>query len=137
MISFTILKLCFYDTYEEVGSCNADSTLYLVPDGTANQISYTSKPEKSFRVSDHWNWFANLKKCPYEKYIQCLSVDLPFAKKRPANGMASKPINAVQVSVIGKDGKYHAVYGEVFNRKTKTWGWIESNPLDVIASLEV
>lgn len=119
-----VLKL---NNYEVVESCNHDFSRYLVPVGTADQISYESKPDKSFRISDHWNWYANLKKCPNPHYIQCYSVDLPWAKKRLAEGKASNPVFGVQVAMIGDDGKYHVVYGEKFNRKTKTWEWIETS----------
>ena len=70
--------------YTVVGSCNKDSSLYLVPNGTEDEITYYSKPAKSFRISDHWNWYANTKKCDNERYIQCLCVDLPYAKRREA-----------------------------------------------------
>lgn len=129
---FDKLSALLHDSYEVVGSCNIDNSQYLVPNGTADEITYNSKPAASFRVSDHWNWYSNLKKCPNERYIQCLSVDAPWAKKRKAKGMASEPIYCSQVSFIGHDGKYHVVYGEKFDRKTKTWSWIETIPEEVI-----
>ena len=68
-----------------IKSCNSNSndiSKYLVPFGTENKVSYFGKPVGSFRISDHWNWYANVNKNPNEKYIQCLSVDMPWAKKR-------------------------------------------------------
>lgn len=128
---FDLLSELLKEEYEVVASCNADFSRYLVPKGTADQISYSGKPDKSFRISDHWNWFANLNKCENPNYIQCLSVDMPFAKRRPEEGKASKPILGTQVAVVGEDGKYHAVFGEKFDRKTKTWSWISTNAEDV------
>jgi len=128
---FNALAMLLWDTHDVMGSCNIDQTLYLVPSGTQDQVTYQRKPARSFRVSDHWNWYANVKKCPNERYIQCWSVDLPYPRRREEPGKASKPRMASQVSVIGKDGKYHVVYGEFFDHKTKTWGWLEANPVDV------
>ena len=122
--------------YTVVGSCNIDSTLYLVPNGTEDEITYSGKPAKSFRISDHWNWYANINKCANERYIQCLCVDLPYAKKREAPGKASKPIYACQVSVIGDDGKYHHIFGEKFDKKTKTWSWVETDLSDAIRRIK-
>lgn len=112
-------KLCL--THELVISCNDDISMYLVPKGTKNQITYSSKPVDSYRVSDHWNWFANLKKCPYEKYVQCFNVDLPKAKPRTEEGKASKPVYGIQVAYFGKDQKYHHVFGEKFDRTNGKW----------------
>ena len=49
--------------YEVVGSCNQDISRYLIPAGTKEQITYYGKPELSFRISDHWSWDSNVKKC--------------------------------------------------------------------------
>ena len=121
------------DSYEVVGSCNKDSSVYLVPKGTKNQISYYSKPAMSFRVSDHWNWYSNTKKCKNESYVQCYSTDLPRPHKRPEKGKASKPIFAAQVAMIGPDGNYHHVYGDKFNGIE--WRWVETGVDDIIAQL--
>lgn len=128
---FDILADLMKEEYEVVASCNADFSRYLVPKGTADQITYSGKPDKSFRISDHWNWFANLNKCSDPNYIQCLSVDLPWARKRIEDGKASKSITGVQVSVIGDDGKYHVVFGEKFDRKTKAWSWVDASANDI------
>lgn len=116
------------ETYTIVGSCNQDNSVYLVPNGTEDQITYYGKPAKSFRISDHWNWYSNINKCSNPNYIQCLSVDAPYAFKRNDDGKATKPRMLCQVAVVGEDGKYHAVFGEVFDRKTKRWSWLSSNP---------
>jgi len=123
-------ELCRYlsERYEVVGSCNQDISRYLVPRGTVSEITYHSKPVYSFRISDHWNWYANVNKCKNEHYIQCYSVDLPWAKKRPETGKASKPVRGFQVAYFGEDNKYHAVFGEYFNRKTNRWYWMVSSP---------
>ena len=128
---FIELSIALGADYELVESCNNDISRYLIPKGTREQITYYGKPDNSFRLSDHWNWYSSLFKCNNEHYIQCFSVDAPWSKKRVAPGKASKPIYCVQVCVMGEDKKYHCVYGERFNRRTKTWEWIESDPYEV------
>lgn len=130
---FEKLSEALKEDYVVMGSCNQDFSRYLVPIGTESQVSYMGKPENSFRISDHWNWFANVNKCPDEHYIQCLSVDLPWTRKRFAPGKPSRPVSGTQVAVFGADRKYHAVYGERYSRKTKTWDWVESTVEEVIA----
>lgn len=125
------------DEYEVLASVAKDkrqTSLYLCPKGTKDQVTYYGKPMNSFRVATHWNWRAPLKKCDKENYIQCLNVDLPFAKKRNGEGEASDPIMAEQVAVIGEDGKYHAIFGEVFDRKAREWKWLEADPKEVAAN---
>lgn len=119
------------DIYEVVGSCNQDISQYLIPKGTISDLTYYSKPEKSFRISDHWNWYSSLKKCSNPYYIQCLSVDMPRANKREIWNKATKPKHGIQVCILGGDNKYHAVYGEVYDRKTRTWSWLETDPADI------
>lgn len=94
---FNVLCELLKESYEQLGSCNLDFSRYLCPIGTANEVSYTSKPDLSFRISDHWNWYANTRKCPNEHYIQCYSKDLPWALKRKAVGMAGNPRKAACV----------------------------------------
>ena len=83
--------------YERIGSCNRDMSAYLCPIGTTEEVTYHSKPEESFRVSDHWNWYSNTVKCQDVKYIQCYSADLPWARRRPEPNKASRPIMASSV----------------------------------------
>ena len=118
-------ELCTFlsGKYENIQSCNNDMSAYLIPNGTLSQLSYYGKPEKSFRISDHWNWYSSERKCALSNYIQCFSLDAPWPQKRPAPGKASKPRAAIQVAFYGSDNKYHAVFGEVYNHKTKTWEW--------------
>lgn len=111
------------------------SDKYLLIKGTEDYVTYYEKPAMSFRCSTHWNWYEKMEKCNKEHYIQCLNVDLPFAKKRPQPGEASHKIAAEQVAFVGNDGKYHAVYGEIFDRKTRTWHWMETDPKDVALEL--
>ena len=122
-------------THVVVGSCNLDSSIYLIPKGTENEITYYSKPENSFRLSDHWNWFANLNKCDIEHYVQCYSVDMPFPNRRKEKGKASKPKIGWQVSYFGNDKKYHCIYGEKYNRNKREWSFVEADVNDVVASL--
>lgn len=124
------------DRYERLSSCNKDISEYLCPVGTSGEVTYNGKPEESFRISDHWNWYANTNKCSNPKYIQCYCVDLPWAHRRSAENKAGRPIMASCVCVFRND-KYHVIYGEKFNRKTKQWGWIESSPEEVLHTLEI
>jgi hypothetical protein len=34
--------------------------------------------------------------------------------------------------MIGHDGKYHHMFGEKFDRKTKSWSWVETDLSDVV-----
>ena len=120
---FAELVEALEDTHELVASCNNDNTMYLVPKGTADQITYNGKPDNSYRFSDHWNWYANTSKCQNEKYIQCWNVDMPRVKDRPAPGKPSSPIFASAVAKIGKDGKYHTIFGEKWSKNKKEWSW--------------
>lgn len=125
------------DDYDLIAAFNKQkpgSDKYLAPKGTEDQITYYEKPANSFRCSTHWNWRESLEKCNKENYIQCLNNDLPFAKTRKEDGGPSEYIKAEQVAVIGEDGKYYAVFGEVFNRKKREWKWLEADPKEVASN---
>ena len=123
--------------YEMIGSCNKDASRYLVPSGTADQITYRGKPVNSFRVSDHWSWYSSLKKCPERSYIQCYSADAPVPKPRPYGKQdnATKPVMGKQVCIQLADGKYHHVFGDKYDRSTHRWTWVENDPREVVAAL--
>jgi hypothetical protein len=111
-----------------VESCNNDLSSYLLPNTTnVEDVSYYGKPLWSFRMSDHWNWYANVKRCNTWNYIQCNSIDMPWARRR-IDYRATKPLRGYQVCVMAEDGLYHCVYGEIFDRKEKKWYWIETEP---------
>lgn len=131
---FDELAVLLGETHKTIASCNNDISAYLIPNGTEEQVSYYGKPANSFRVSDHWNWYANLNKCSDPHYIQCLSVDVPWPLKRNDIGKASDPRFAIQVSYYGEDKKYHCVFGESYNRKTKRWEWIDQ-PVDKVVAM--
>lgn len=116
--------------YELIQSCNGDFSRYLVPVGTSDQITYYGKPDKSFRISDHWSWYSNLNKCSNPNYIQCLNTDLPWVQSR-RDDKATRPIKAYQVALIGSDGKYHSVYGETYNKNRHKWSWKNADPKEV------
>ena len=120
---FNELAELLKDDYVVISSCNKDASAYLVPKGTESDISYYGKPVLSFRVSDHWNWYSNTKKCSDPEMVQCESVDLPKARKRLQPGMATRPIFACQVAVYLDDGKYYGVYGECYTPKKKYNRW--------------
>ncbi len=122
--------------YTLVGSCNQDTTLYLIPEGTEDQITYSSKPDRSFRLSDHWNWYSNVRKCEKESYVQCLSFDLPKQRPRKGEGRPSDPIKAICVAAITKPGgTYKVIFGEKYDRKRKKWKWINNDPLKILNTL--
>lgn len=118
------------DHYFEVESCNNDASRYLLRNGTTREdISYYSKPLWSYRMSDHWNWYTSERKCSDLKYIQCHSIDMPWARKRVYVDKATRPMRGWQVCIFSADdGLYHCVYGEIFDRKEKKWYWVENDP---------
>jgi hypothetical protein len=114
------------ETHEIVGSCNADGSIYLIPKGSIEDLTYYGKPKNSYRVSDHWNWHSNLYKCSDPFYVQCYTKDMPRAKMRNdgKNGhLGSNPIFGSMVAYYGDDNSYHNIYGEYFDKTTKTWLW--------------
>lgn len=102
------------DTHDIVGSCNKDATIYLIPKGTEDQLTYYGKPEDSYRISDHWNWYANVKKCPDETHVQCHCVDLQKPRRR-VDERATRPRDGVCIAYYGSDHKYHHVFGERYD----------------------
>lgn len=131
-VFFDLLANELWQGYEVIGSCNKDFSRYLIPFGTADEITYYSKPIWSFRISDHWNWWASLKKCSNPGYVQCRSLDMPWVRTRKSPEGSSEPQAGIQVAICDADGIYHHVYGELFDRKTKKWCWIENKPEDII-----
>lgn len=131
---FDILSERLEGRYEILGSCNKDNSAYLCPIGTTGEVTYYSKPELSFRISDHWNWYANINKCSDPKYVQCYCSELPYPKKRDGENRAGKPIWASCVSIF-INGKYRVVYGEYFDRKEKTWKWLDNNVENILSGL--
>ncbi len=69
------------ETHEVVASCNKDRSMYLIPKGTIDQLSYKGKPVDSYRLGDHWHWYANLKNAPQET-IQCKVHGMPAPAPR-------------------------------------------------------
>lgn len=128
------LAILLGDDYELVASCNKDTSRYLIPAGTRDQVTYYGKPVNSFRVSDHWSWYSSLKKCSEERYIQCYSMDVPPAKPRKIPGEATKGQRATQVCIQLKDGMYHHVFGDKYDRVKHTWSWVE-NSVEAVASM--
>ena len=51
-------------------------------------------------------------------------------------GKAGKPIMANCVCVY-RNGKYHVIYGECFDKKTKTWSWIDNSPEMALSELKI
>lgn len=119
--------------YEVVGSCNQDISRYLIPAGTKEQITYYGKPELSFRISDHWSWYSNVKKCHDISYVQCESTDMPRALPR-ADERATEPHKGLQVAIQGTDGKYHHVFGYKYDHEKRQFRWVENNPTDICSA---
>ncbi len=123
------------DDYELVLCGTNSRSSYLVPKGTASEITYYGKPMKSFRIGNAWNWYANINTCDDEWHVQCLNYDLPFTKNRRTKGVSGMPIRAMQVAY--KDGEsYRCVYGEKYDRETRHWTWITSDPKEVAESIK-
>lgn len=101
-------------THELVTSCNGDCSLYLIPIGTIDQLTYYGKPMDSYRFSDHWNWYANVNKCKNERHVQCHNIDLRRPAKR-INSKATKPRYNVCVAYYGTDHKYHTLIGDKYD----------------------
>lgn len=133
---FSQLTMALSDSYELLPSCNKDYSLYLCQKGTCHEVTYCGKPEESFRLADHWNWYSNTRKCPDPNYVQCFNVNLPKAKKREKDGYASIPRVADCVAFF-KNGVYHTIYGEYFDFKTKTWAWKEATIDEVLKELDL
>lgn len=123
--------------YEMDQSPYSNESSYCIPVGTNEQNSFYSKPMYSFRCSSHWNWYANTRKCSIPTYIQCNNLDVPHVRNRIEPGRASQPVMAYQVAFFGDDKRFHCVYGEKFDRKTKKWEWVESSVDDVVNDLKV
>lgn len=119
-----------------VESCNKDFSRYLVLKGRESDITYNSKPKFSFRISDHWNWFSNIKKCEDPFYIQCNSSDMPYPKFRP-DGRATKPRYGVQVCMTINGYIYRCVFGDCFDLHSKTWTWKDNSPKSVAEDITV
>lgn len=108
-------------------------SMCLVRNGEQKQVTYYGKPVNSLRVAPNWNWRAGLDRCSNPGYIQCVTPDLPFAKKRSAEHpeWSTLPILGNMVGYFDTDNKYHCVYGEKYDFETKTWTWVEADPKDV------
>lgn len=127
---FTMIADLLSDKYETLESCNKDFSKYLCPKGTIGEVTYESKPEKSFRISDHWNWYSNMKKCPDPDYIQCYASNLP--EPRPREGeSATKPRSAISIGFY-VNGQYKIIYGELYNKETDEWTWFENDILKIV-----
>lgn len=118
--------------YDLVASSNNDGSAYLIPKGSNEHLSYYEKPVNSFRISDHWNWYSNIKKCDDPKLIQCYSADMPYPRKREQEGKATSPRFGMQIAFYGPDKKYHHVFGEKFDQATGSWAWEEPSADDIL-----
>lgn len=126
------------DIYEVVpGKGKQWQSYCLVPKGTRSQINYYGKPVDSLRVAMNWNWRASLYKCSVPNHIQCVTQDLPFVKARPKDhpDLASPPVYGNMVALFDKDHKYHCLYGEKYDRVTKTWGWVDDKTPEDVANM--
>ena len=134
---FIDLATALKDSHDATASRvrNDECSMYLCPKGTSDQVSYHSKPELSFRFSDHWNWYTSFKKNPDPKYIQCYTRHLPDPKKRPGDGLPSNPIIANCVCLF-INGQYLVVYGAKYDRKAKTWTWVDNSVENVVAKVK-
>lgn len=100
----------------------------LCKKGEEDRVTYTGKPEMSLRCARRWNWYANIKKCPDPKYVQCYTRDLLRPRKRKGEGLPSDPIYANSVCLF-VNNEYHVIYGEWYD--DKQFHWLEANPVYV------
>lgn len=116
------------DGYERHdGQSSIPPSSCLVPIGTADEVTYHSKPEWSFRIAIRWNWYASEFNNPDREYIQCYTTDLPKPRLRtPSQHGATSPVIANCVALF-HDGKYHIVYGEYFDRAKGEWKWKDTS----------
>ena len=121
--------------YVVVGSPYNKYTLQLVPAGEEGLLTYYGKPFLSFRLSNVWNWYTSEDRCKDPNQVQCLNLDIPWSRKRKEGEAGSKPWFAWQVAMFDHDRKYHCVFGDKFDRKTKTWTFVEADPHDIANEL--
>ena len=123
------------DTHEVIGSKSKKwQSKCLVRKGEADQVTYYSKPVNSIRVAPNWNWRAGLDRCSNTSYIQCVTPDLPFAKKRSKEHpeWSTKPILGNMIGYFDTDNKYHCIFGEWYDFETKEYRWKDMySPHDV------
>ena len=114
-------------------------SMYLVKKGEEGQVTYYSKPINSLRVAPNWNWRAGLDRCSNPDYIQCVTPDLPFAKRRSKEHpeLSTMPIFANMVGYFDTDNKYHCVYGERYDFAKKKWVWVDSDPEEVARNIRI
>ena len=102
----------------------------LVKKGEEHLVTYYGKPVNSLRVGPNWNWRAGLDRCSNANYIQCVTPDLPFAKKRSKENpeWSTQPIFGNMVGYFDTDNKYHCLFGEMYDFNDKKWVWVENIP---------
>lgn len=147
-----LLKLCSeqwtklvegFGEYELINSCNwragIDESAYLIPNGTKEEISYSSKPRHSFRISDHWSWRSNLSKNPNEGYVQCCNVSFPPAMRREEPGKAGKPWKGWCIAYTEDGYYYKTIFGAAYDRATNMWHVVNKdiNLTDLRASISL
>ena len=105
-------------------------SMCLVRKGEEKQVNYYGKPVNSLRVAPNWNWRAGIDRCSNANYIQCVTPDLPFAKKRSPEHpeWSTMPIFGNMVGYFDTDNKYHCVFGEKYDFDFKSWMWVENIP---------
>ena len=121
------------ETYEHHANRTKDHRpdKYLYPKGTVREITYSSKPKNSFRFSSKWNFYKDGQGRMLPE-VQCYSEDFPNAHTDSLGHGPQGSVLAYSVCFYGEDGHYHVVYGERYNRKTRKWDWVESDPEDAI-----
>lgn len=102
----------------------------LVKKGEEHLVTYYGKPVNSLRVGPNWNWRAGLDRCSNAAYIQCVTPDLPFARKRSKENpeWSTAPIFGNMVGYFDTDNKYHCIFGEMYDFENKQWTWVENIP---------
>ncbi len=98
---------------------------YLVPSGTENEITWMGKPEFSFRYSNHWNFYTDLKNNPNPNAIQCLNPDIAPAYSRKSPEKGSRPVKGIAVAFYF-NGHYRTICGQKYDLITDTWSILDN-----------
>jgi hypothetical protein len=109
---------------------------YLIPSNveTKNIATHNSHPNGVIRIAANWNWHASPKKTNWDN-IQCPNKELPapFETTYGENAFTT-PIKGSCIAIC-VDGEYQTLYGEVYDRTIKQWGYRSPCILDIVKTI--
>ena len=100
-----IIEYSKENTYTDFHEAHGFYTGYIIPNGM--KLSYGPHPEGTIRISNHWSWYANIKKCSNREFIQCYLYNTQ-PNQRENNNCSSKPIKKVEIAVC-HNGIYYPI----------------------------